>query len=63
MLKEGFMDLLTRLLIACLSVWFIDQMLAKLGVKEPVARAIQIIAIILALLFVLLGWMLTFVRL
>lgn len=48
--------LVTRLLISCLSVWFTDQMLIKFGIGEPVARAIQIVVIILALLFILFGW-------
>jgi len=48
--------LLARLLIACLSVWFIDQCLVKFGIGEPVAKIIQIIVIILAILFIFFGW-------
>lgn len=50
------MNLLTRMLIACLTVWFIDQVLVKFGIKEPAVRTIQIIVIILAAVFILLGW-------
>lgn len=54
------MDLLTRMLIACLSVWFIDQCLAKFGVtngaKVPWKSIIEIIVIVLAALFIVLGW-------
>lgn len=50
------MNLLTRMLIACLSVWFIDQVLTKFSVGEPAARVIQILVIILAIVFILLGW-------
>jgi len=48
--------LLDRLLIACLCVWFIDQCLAKFKVSEPPARIVQIIVIILAIIFILVGW-------
>lgn len=52
--------MLDRLLIACLSVWFIDQCLAKFGIGEPAARIVQIIVIILAIVFILFGWALAF---
>ncbi len=48
--------LLTRMLIGCLSVWLVDQILAKFSVGEPAARIIQIVVLILAVIFILFGW-------
>jgi len=57
------MDLLTRLLIACLSVWFIDQCLAKFGITGQVAKVIQIVVLVLAILLIVAGWALGLVKL
>jgi hypothetical protein len=48
--------MLTRMLIGCLSIWLVDQILAKFGIGEPPARIIQVLTIILALVFILIGW-------
>ncbi|HEX5704871.1 MAG TPA: hypothetical protein VFX97_16860 [Pyrinomonadaceae bacterium] len=53
-------DYLVRLLTGCLAVWLVDQVLVKFGVGEPAARVIQILVIILAVLYIVFGWMLRF---
>lgn len=49
--------LLFRLLVGCLALWLIDKGLAVFKVGDPPAWAIQLIAYILAVLYILLGWM------
>ena len=51
-------ELLTRLLIACLCLWLVDKILSVFGVSEPANKIVQIVAIIVALIFIFAGWML-----
>jgi len=48
--------LLTRMLIGCLSIWLVDRIIAVLKIGEPAAWVIQLVTIILALAFILMGW-------
>lgn len=50
-------ELLIRLLIGCLVLWLIDKGLAVFKVGDPPAWVIQLIAFILAVLYILFGWM------
>lgn len=49
-------EFLIRLLVGCLVIWLVDQVLVKFGIGEPPARIIQIITIILALIYIVVGW-------
>lgn len=54
--------LLARLLIACLAVWFTDKVLEVFRVGEPARWVVQIIAVILGLLYIFLGWYLPLIK-
>jgi len=49
---------LYRLLVGCLLIWLVDKALSVFEIPARIAKVIQIITIILALIWILLGWML-----
>lgn len=48
---------LVRLLIGVLVIWLVQVILGALGVKEPANRILFLVTIIVAVLWILFGWM------
>jgi hypothetical protein len=52
------MPFLYRLLIGCLVIWLVDKALSVFEIPARVSKVIQILTLILALAWILFGWML-----
>lgn len=50
-----------RALLACLLVWLIEKTLSAFKVGDPASTIVMIVAVIVAWLFVLIGWALPLV--